>query len=82
MNSYELRKRSLLLMFKQLAYQIILLAVNPPVNIIERFTAERSSAGTAYEAIGMIEIAHCLTSLSGAGYFLTACMANTYHKKF
>lgn len=60
-----------------MAYQIVLLAVDPPVDVVESLAAERPSAGTTYEAIGMIEIAHCLTSLSGAGHFLTARMANT-----
>jgi hypothetical protein len=50
------------------------------VNVVESLAAERPSAGTAYEAIGVIEIAHCLTSLSGAGYFLTTRMANTCQK--
>lgn len=56
--------------------QVILLAIDPPMNVVEGFAAESPSAGTAYEAIGMIEIAHCLTCLSGAGHFLTTCMAN------
>jgi len=51
------------------------------MNIVESFAAESPSARTAYEAIGMIEIAHGLTSLSGAGYFLTTCMANTYYQE-
>jgi len=50
------------------------------MNVVESFATESPSAGTAYEAIGMIEIAHCLTSLSGAGHFLTTCMANTYQE--
>lgn len=59
-----------------LTYQVVLLAVDPTVDVVEGFAAERPSAGAAYEAIGVIEIAHRLTSLSGAGHFLTTRMAN------
>lgn len=51
------------------------------MNVVESFAAERPSAGTAYEAIGVVEIAHCLTSLPGTGHFLTTRMANTCQKK-
>ena len=46
-----------------LTYQIVFLAVNPPVNVVERFAPQRSSTGTAYKAICVIKVSPWLGRL-------------------
>lgn len=42
------------------------------MHIVERLAAQRTSAGAADEAVGVVEIAHGLTGLAGALYLLAA----------
>lgn len=57
-------------------HHIILFAVHFAVHIVKRFAAQRPATGAADEAIGVIEIAHCLASLAGTGHLVTASVAD------
>lgn len=57
-------------------HQIVFLAVDSAVNVVESFSPQRPSARTANEAVGVIEITHSLACLSRASHLLLACVAD------
>lgn len=62
------------------AYHVVLLAVHLAVHIVEGLAAQRSAARAADEAVGVVQVAHRLARLTGAGHLLAARVA--YAKVF
>lgn len=58
-------------------YQIVLLAVNPAVNVVEGLSAQRTTTGATDEAVGVVQVPHGLAGRSGAGNFLLARVTNS-----
>lgn len=59
------------------SHHVIFFAINSTMNIVERLSPQSSAAGAANEAIGVIEISHCLTRLTSSSHFISASVTNT-----
>lgn len=57
--------------------QIILLAVHLAMDIVKRLAPQRTTAGAADEAPGVVQIAHGLTRLRSTCHPLPTCKALT-----
>jgi hypothetical protein len=66
------------LICKNDTHQIILLAVNLSMDIIESFSPKGPTTGTAYEAASVIEISHCLAGFGRPSNFFPTSVTDTY----
>ena len=51
---------------------VVLLAVDLPVDVVERFAAEGPAARGAHEAVGVVELAHGLARVPRPAHLLPA----------
>ena len=57
-------------------YHVVFLAVDSAVHVVEGLSPEGTSARTADETVGVVQVAHGLAGRSRAGYLLFAGVAD------